>query len=613
MVAGAGIRRFLAVAATAALVLTGCVPATNSLGDPPATGETVDQLTEILEAAGIGVVDEAGAVDDEFSINTILLMREQVASMATQIVHKAGYTGYELDTLTLLEEPLPPFSYLIAGWARDHDGAGAKAARDLLGTQDWANPARIIWPDAALALYITDLTADVTTEERLVPDAAGDQFGLANAALRSLDIGALCSGAASFIQNAIATVFAAIESAAKAAETKIGGLFGRIVGLGIRLFNELVTDALKVANEVTSALLAPVREAIAIVAILQEISSAIKPWAVAMTPTPAQIVLGPSPQSGTVKASVTTQGLGDYPAWVKQCGTALGIVFPDPPGVGSKVDWNVQSWPAGVTTSEADSVVQKDNTVTLTYDVPAEDADQLDGIPVAGGSIEVKLTPSRDQIDALNKLADGLVNGALAQVPAVIRGYVAGIVSGLRQGALDRIKQFLTPSATSQVAVPMTFHLPKKPDPAAPEASETRPRPVYDPNAWFCAAYATFNLSLRGDNPNKYEGLGGPSSGSFNSYAALRTIAPPGAAADIDVILGNEERSRAIEAESDGIDESGGLDAGAESLGLSMELLEITASSIGAIERLLIWSVANCRPPYRAVFEEDLAMLNASL
>lgn len=79
------------------------------------------------------------------------------------------------------------------------------------------------------------------------------------------------------------------------------------------------------------------------------------------------------------------------------------------------------------------------------------------------------------------------------------------------------------------------------------------------------------------------------------------------------VILDNEERSKAIEADANEIDEGGGIDPGDESLGNSLELLQIVSSSIDAIERLLVWPAANCKPPYRAVFEEDLANLNAPL
>lgn len=469
-----------------AAMLSGCTPQPLELGDGPVTEQTVDRLSAALERGGVAVIDEPDPDSDAFGEHHVVVTRDQVGAMAGQLLTGAGISGPALDAAGPLGEELPPLSYLLAGWALEHDGKGADVVREFV-TVDRENPAAVVWPDVALALFLADVTADVAIE---IDDAAGQHrtavalagFAPDVASGTRTGIGELCEAAAGFVQKAIAWVYNAIESAARAAEKGAGGFLGAIIGYGIRLLNHVVTGALELVSKFTAAVLAPLKDALAIVEIVQTISSALKPWSVRMTADPVALVQTSAAQPGTVRATVETQGLGDFPDWVRKCAAAIGVTLPPKPGAGTLVDWQLLGFdPDLAAVNSADPVVQKDGTVQVSYTLfgdPAAD----DGIPLTYFALSASLTPHRDQIDQLWRLVNTLLGDQLAVIPPPLGPVVKEFVLPLLLKAEARVKAYLTPAATSSIVIPVTRWLPKA-------EAKAKPLPGVPSHQAFCTAW----------------------------------------------------------------------------------------------------------------------------
>ncbi|CAN5407358.1 hypothetical protein BH10ACT7_BH10ACT7_17230 [soil metagenome] len=505
-------RRISAAVATvvvAALVLTGCVPQ-GGLPDGPYTPATSKALGEILSAGGVSVIDEPTDDLAVFDDHVVVITRDQLVSMAAQIVTGSGYTGATLDGLAEPIDGFPPFSFLLAGWAKDHDGPGAAAVRRLLGELDYEHPSAIMWPDAALALFLADITSDLSAEELALPTALGTgEVQLVSYSTPTLDVGALCTVAADFIQNALAKVFNAIDAVAKKAQDKVtelgksvfgdtigsilGSVFGKVVGYGIQLFNKVVQGVVEAIKSLTAPFIEPLKYALAAIAILQQVSSALRPWSVTLQSDPTSIELTQKAQFGDVKGTVATQGLPDFPKWAHECASAVGIDLPKPPGPGTIVDWQFEALPSGwLVPYKWDSEVSDDLKVGLQWLAnPEPEVKNPVKVPFIA---EVRLIPHRDQLDALIPLVEQLIAGALSKVPSVLRDLVKSIVDSLTLTVFTQLKSLLSPLIATTISIEFITHQPDEDDNKKPDKIEDLIPSVNYENERFCKAFQTYEL-----------------------------------------------------------------------------------------------------------------------
>jgi hypothetical protein len=331
-------------------------------------------------------------------------------------------------------------------------------------------PEAIIWPDVVLSLLIADITSDIPDGERDSPVALGPvapQAG-ASAQLASarLDVGALCIAGANFVQNALATIFSAIDAVAARAEKGIGGIFGTIVGFGIRLVSQVVGTVVNAANVLLDQVLAPVRSALVVVGILQNIASVVRPWSLDVRADPTLLEQAELPVSARFTAKAATEDLPGFAPWVRQCATSIGLELPKPPGAGSPIVWTFQ--PAIATsahlTSQLQQVLGDDATSTLDFESAARDprGPEWEPFPVW---ITATATGQRTELDRLHSLADSLIQGALASVPSVVRGIVAEVVASVRASAYDALKSLLVSDAHGAFTLPYIMQLPKDEEP----------------------------------------------------------------------------------------------------------------------------------------------------
>lgn len=481
------------LAVAVALTATGCIPGSSDPA-PPAAAEqppfdgTSATLAAGFERAGVAVAD-LDAPDEVFAEHTVVLTPDQVNAMAEQAAARSGVEAGTLDWLagSSADDPetVPPLSYVLAGWARDWTGEGAAMARAIMGDQNWLVPEGIVWPDAVLALFLADITADITAEERDFPVVDADTAARVST---GLDIGALCTAGANFVQKALATIYQTIEAVAQKAENGIGGFFGKIVGLGIRLVKEVVKGVVDTVSAVLDKVLAPIKSALIVVGIVQQVGSAIRPWTITIAGDPTHMVSAEVPVPGTFTATVKS-AIPDFPGWVRECAAAIGLDLPRPPGAGSTVTWTfapligIKATPL----SMPEQVVGDDSTSTFEYEANADPPEAWAGDPL-DISIVATVSADRTEIERLSHLADNLIDGALSSLPPIISGIVKKLVAAVRAEAVKALTELLTPAATGSTSLPFTIHTepqPEKPpltQPAVPDPASTS----------FCAALAGY-------------------------------------------------------------------------------------------------------------------------
>lgn len=463
------VRRVVAAFAAFALLgsLVACVPAGES-GDGPVFGvgqpfsdDQVDVLAELFEGAGIHVVDTPtpAAIGSE---DIVVVTRDQLVSMTAEVVVGAGSTGFDLDAITgLVADPLP-FSFLLAGWASEWDGEGARVARMLLGERDWTAPQYIVWPMATLALFVADITAD--NDPAGPPAAIGPMAGGA-----SRSAGDICTAAKTFLSVGINTIFVNIEAAAVAAEK--GGIFGKIVAIGIRAFAAVVQGVVDAVGEITSAILAPIKQAVAVAATLQVIASFITPWHIRITADPSPLQQEGQPATTRITANVESRnGLPDYPDVVKHCADLAGLTLPKPPATGAGVTWSNSGNPGYLVSLSTEPGRVTDNgtvsnTLTLAPSGNAPDGDRHDGVSTV--TVQIKQDPTAQLVDLAHRLVNDALSGLLGPLAGIVRPYAQGIVDR----ALGVLSEHIGRDLRQSLDVPFVYYT-KKDDPPPASAPE---------------------------------------------------------------------------------------------------------------------------------------------
>lgn len=214
---------------------------------------------------------------------------------AAELADHNGYLGSDLDDLIQLSGPLPPLSYLLAGWARSIDTPGAKATRSVMGSQNWELAPSIVWPSAGIDLFIADLLAAGTPltnpSSTTTSGSAGDResgvndpetnetgfgsgaaaSGVVLAAALEGGIGEACGAIQGFVDGAIASLYSGIEALSKKAASV--PIIRDILAAGIDLFGLVVKGTVEAVRELAAAVFAPVKLALEILGTLNSLQT----------------------------------------------------------------------------------------------------------------------------------------------------------------------------------------------------------------------------------------------------------------------------------------------------------------------------------------------------
>lgn len=144
-------RRSIAVLLSSALtaaMLTACVPS----GSDGRSDITRAQL----ESAGITIV--TSEADVTAAPTTLTFTTVQADRLVAEANLGSGILGSDLDAIAPVDAGMPPVSYLLAAWASESDLRGANLAETMFREDtDWTHAADVVFPTAAMALFVADL------------------------------------------------------------------------------------------------------------------------------------------------------------------------------------------------------------------------------------------------------------------------------------------------------------------------------------------------------------------------------------------------------------------------------------------------------------------------
>jgi hypothetical protein len=125
---------------------------------------TVDRFVRDLASVGIGVYTPGAAPPQQgvrAPVSPMRLTADQARAAALGAWSHAGLSGATLDGLAppvrLTPKLWMPIGVFVAGWAKQVQTPSAALARRILGTPDWKHYRRVVFPDAVLVLFASDV------------------------------------------------------------------------------------------------------------------------------------------------------------------------------------------------------------------------------------------------------------------------------------------------------------------------------------------------------------------------------------------------------------------------------------------------------------------------
>jgi hypothetical protein len=292
----------------------------------------------------------------------------QVRNMALEAANGNGLTGADIDKMSALPESLPPFSKMIAVWAKGYTSPAARAAKTLIREPDWQHPQNTMFPTLVLALFIADLTRG--TAKSATPHARGADAGTRVAMTHwSRPVAVItCQGITTTVDDAITGVFDGLRSLSG------NGAFRFIV-------NVLQLAATVIVNNQVLNLFSFLQKPIEIIAIMTQISSLLKAWTVSVVANPniADAVLGPG--SLNFDATADTHRTQVPPA-INCALQIIGIDFNALVKSESAVQWDTQDPFNLGHTDGHDNKLDANDQATMTWIVNRQPQQFANGRPV---------------------------------------------------------------------------------------------------------------------------------------------------------------------------------------------------------------------------------------
>jgi hypothetical protein len=443
----------------------------------PFAQANIDAVIEILARSGIGTYQTADAPEPirpvEGVPSPVTLLVEQVRAMALEAWSGSGLLGRDLDPLVPAEPELATPSLIVAGYVAAVDTEGAAVARQLMGEQDWAAAADLVFPQLVLTLFTSDIVrermettpvaARAGTDLRPVPLAAIDGPRTAQAGI--------CSAAVGFLNGTLDRVFNALRLGGSGFGVVVATIWNFVVSIAERTVRELIA-------EVTQPVLDMIGRVAAMAGMVASIVSAIRPWTVSVTAQPgvtAKGVGGSPGQAGQIVVRVDLGGFDEWPPYVEDCARVAGHPLPNLKPEGAPVTWEPLVQQPGALVAEgprqarldAEGVAKLDFQ-TLVDDLPAPWEDRA-------GVMSSRVTVERPALEDLRKLA---VNELFALLPTLVRG----IVEPYLRPTVDQLAQRLTALISASASGPATviYHVPAAtPPPGATPVPTPQPRQVW--------------------------------------------------------------------------------------------------------------------------------------
>lgn len=427
-------------------------------GRPVGLGATITAEDLTARYADLGVVTYAEAGDTEpvapvTEPGAVALTSWQVRNQVLQLNEVRGYRTEDLADLVQTEGV--PFGAVLAAWARDAETPGAALARELMGEQDWArDAATLVWPDAALTLFVNDLATDAEAGPARIETAAATGGSLVVVPALAARRAGLCSDLQNLLTSALDTIVSNLQVAPS---DGVGGVLGAIWNGVV----QIAADAFEAAVEaLTAPFMKIVRGAATVLAVLSSASALLDPWTIEITldhPT-NHYSYGSVPDRESTFTTSVTSGLGfTWPDDVVDCAAAAGVVLPDPgSAAGSPVTWVRYPNGAEVTVTREDPTLDKAGTAQFRIRPGTETIDQHENgqevMSPYGVGVEVRRT-------AVDKMIDLVKTLLLDTLPVDARPLVAALLGPVEGSVRTKLASMTQASSKANVFVDITHHL----------------------------------------------------------------------------------------------------------------------------------------------------------
>jgi hypothetical protein len=214
----------------------------------------------------------------------------------------------------------------------------------------------------------------------------------------------------------------------------------------LRFFADLWNTAVGLARQVVDAAIAQltapivsaIRLGIGVVALITQVASYLKPWAINVdaTPTALMVPLGPPGATGSFRARADVSVQSElWPPVLLDCAKALGKALPELAAAGAPTSWAVWGTAPGLVTittpGAASLVLAQDRTSTIDYETLVDPPENVDG-PLLYDVVWATVTVQRKEVTELQEMIRSFAYG---QLP----GPVLTVVQATLGPQLDRL------------------------------------------------------------------------------------------------------------------------------------------------------------------------------
>jgi hypothetical protein len=392
---------------------------------------TVQRFTNDLAKAGVGVYPVGGSRPVRRvagRTSPLHLTTAQVRTVALGVWSDSGLSGA---TLTGLAGPMRltarvsvPVGAVIAGWAKRVRSPSARLARRILGPVNWRHYKTIVFPNAVVMLFASDVALNMPTSG--TPLTGSLAAGLAHpAAARP------CTAILTSVNDTVIRVFDLIGHV-KTDEGAIRKLFGNgfvgsiIKGVGDVLAKEVNTVIDGARAIVLGGVQVPIKALTNSLAAVAGAATLIDSVANVLAPWSGRIIADPNPIAKGVGTGIpgkfvlnVTAPLSErnWAPWVRDCAGLFGVPLPELTPTGAKVEWDASDQqPVPLIIAGQASGPLNEGRAQLPFQTTTETPEEAKG-ELTTGSVLVTATVHRTDLDVLR---DRLTRSLLNALPSVI-------------------------------------------------------------------------------------------------------------------------------------------------------------------------------------------------
>ncbi len=497
---GKSLFRVLVVVVCMAMLATACSSSgsssKNSSSDAAQgafNAKDVDATITKLAAAGIGVFDNAGAkpeVKPVAPISPVKLSKWQATNLAHEAWAGNGSLGADLDALERgRPEGAPTVSQWLAAYVSGAKTPGGDFARELMGSQDLHRSAEVLFPQLVLTLYASDVSVRLLKDPEVgatsgaiapvVPTGGTTALPVVTAGLRMAD-GGPCGAFSNLINEVVSGVLKAVHIPPPRIGDTGSTLLNQILQAGASLtvgflnwaIGGVIRIAVGAAKVGLKAVLDPIAKAAGLVAVVSQVVSALRPWAVKIKPEQDVVHRSVDGKNvyDVVTAVVDMQGLKEWPSELQACAKLLDVTLPELRPLGTPVTWVVAAVPKGVATDfRHEDTLKKDPAgaaADLTLRTGAETEEEHTKGAEASGLVNVSVTIRRKEFTELKESILALAIKFLGQLPPIINTIAQKLLNYPIQVLLEELISLMDEHGAGYVTV--SYHGP--PPPPAPSA-----------------------------------------------------------------------------------------------------------------------------------------------